>query len=129
MGRITIGFGVFLILVGVGTWLVSESRSPTALIPAAFGLILAILGFLALKDRLRMHVMHAAVLVGLIGLIGAGVMSGRKLPALLSGGEVERPLAVISQAITALTCAVFVGLCVRSFIEARRRRSAESKPE
>ena len=51
----------------------------------------------------------------LFGLMG--------LPALLSGSEVERPAAVVSQSIMAILMAVFVGLCVRSFIAARRARS------
>ena len=45
-----------------------------------------------------------------------------KLPALLSGGEVARPTAVIAQSVMAILMLLFVGLCVRSFINARVRR-------
>jgi hypothetical protein len=46
------------------------------------------------------------------------------LVTLLSGGEVARPKAAVSQSITAAVCAAFVALCVNSFLAARRRRKA-----
>jgi Na+(H+)/acetate symporter ActP len=126
MGRVTIGFGIFLILIGcVGFFLTYQPEKPpyTALIPAAFGLALAILGGLALKESFRKHAMHAAAMIGLVGFLGAAVMSLRKLlPALFSGEDIDRPNAVIAQLIMAATCLVFVGLCVKSFIDARRLR-------
>jgi hypothetical protein len=126
MGPVSVGFGLFLIALGLFAFFTSESRPPTALIPAGFGLALAILGLLALRDNLRKHVMHAAAMIGLIGFIGAAAMGVPKLITLLSGGEVERPRAVVAQAIMAVTCLVFVGLCVKSFIDARRRRAAQA---
>jgi hypothetical protein len=39
---------------------------------------------------------------------------------LLSGADVQRPAAVVSQSLMAMLMAVFIGLCVRSFIAARR---------
>jgi hypothetical protein len=125
MGRVSIGFGIFLILIGcVGFFLTYQPEKPpyTALIPAAFGLALAILGGLALKDSFRKHAMHAAAMIGLIGFLGAAFMSIPKLPALLAGEGLDRPKAVIAQLIMAATCLVFVGLCVKSFIDARRLR-------
>jgi hypothetical protein len=111
-----------LIALGVGGFAWTEGRSYTALIPAAVGLLLLILGLLARKDHLRKHAMHAAAMVGLIGLLGS-VPGLLKLPTLISGGEVERPTAVVLQSVMAVLCAVFVGLCVNSFIAARRRRA------
>src|SRR5262249_47139153 len=70
MGNITVVFGILLIIVGaVGFALSYQADKPpyTALIPAGFGLVLAILGVLARKDNLRKHVMHLAAMVGLIG--------------------------------------------------------------
>ena len=120
--------GVLLILLGFGGFGYAVSTLPagepvtkvlTALIPAVLGLILAGLGFLAKsKENLRKHVMHAAVLVGLIGFV-ATVSSVFKLSALFAG-TAERPLAVFAQFVTALICLVFVALCVKSFIDARR---------
>jgi len=124
MGPVTIGFGIFLIVVGLVGYGTSETQAPTALIPAGFGLVLALLGALALKDSLRKHAMHLAAMVGLIGLVGAAGMGAPKLITMLSGGTVERPRAVISQVVMAAACLVFVGLCVKSFIDARRARAA-----
>ncbi len=70
------------------------------------------------KENLRKHLMHGAVLVGLLGFL-ATVSSLLKLPALFNG-TAERPLAVVSQFLTAIICLVFVILCVKSFIDARR---------
>ena len=47
MAKITITFGVLLILLGVIGYLAPGIHSLTALIPAVFGLVLVVLGFLA----------------------------------------------------------------------------------
>jgi hypothetical protein len=126
MAAISIVFGILLGIIGGIGYTQAEHPSPTALIPAYFGAALIVLGVLALQlPRARMHVMHLAVLVGLVGLVGAAIMAFPKLPALLSGGTVERPLAVWMQTAMAVVCLVYVGLCVNSFIQARRRRKAE----
>ena len=117
MGPIAIVFGIILVVVGVGGYLATMT-SLTALIPAALGLILIVLGFLARKEKLRKHVMHAAVLVGLIGLAGGG---WRAVKALTSE-EAGSPIALGMNIAMAAICAVFVVLCVKSFIDARKRR-------
>lgn len=116
--------GVLLILIGILGYVLGMSdghASPTALIPAAFGLLLVIFGFLAKsKENLRKHLMHAAVLVGFLGFV-ATASSVNKIPALLSG-TAERPPAVVAQFAMALICFVFVMISVNSFITARRNR-------
>ena len=124
MGPVTIGFGLFLIIVGLVGYGTSETQAPTALIPAAFGAVLVLLGALALKDSFRKHAMHFAAMVGVIGLLGAAGMGIPKAITMLTGGTVERPRAVYSQLVMAGTCLLFVGLCVKSFIDARRARAA-----
>ena len=65
--------GILLILVGIAGYaigVVNDNASLTAMIPAAFGLLLLILGFVAKsRENLRKHLMHAAVLAGLLGFI------------------------------------------------------------
>jgi fluoride ion exporter CrcB/FEX len=91
----------------------------TALIPAILGNILIVIGVLALKkETLRKHLMHAAVVVGLLGFLGT-ISSVAKLPSLLSGAS-DRPVAVVAQFLTAIVCFVFVVACVKSFVDARR---------
>lgn len=118
--------GVLLILIGIGGYayeMANDSASPTALIPSVLGLILAVLGFVAKgREKLRKHLMHGAVVVGLLGFL-ATVSSFLKIPALFSG-TAGRPAAVVAQFATALVCLVFVTLCVKSFIDAQRNRAA-----
>jgi hypothetical protein len=123
MANTTILFGVLLILLGVVGWVGSGMESPTALIPSIFGLLLVIAGALARKESRRKHAMHAAAMVGLLGFLGSA--SGLlQLPALLGGEDLARPAAVWSKSAMAVLSAVFVGLCVKSFIEARKARKA-----
>lgn len=119
MGTITIGIGLALVALGAVGY--SGSGAPTSLIPAAVGGVLLVCGVLARDERRRKLVMHIAVTVGLIGFLGSlpGLI---KLPTLIAGGEVARPAAVQAQSIMAALTGVFVGLCIRSFINARRNR-------
>lgn len=118
MPSITIITGVLLILVGIVGYIygmMNGSASLTAFIPAVFGLIIAILGFFALsKENLRKHLMHTAVTIGLLGFL----LSAGRLVLKLS--TITMSAAVLSQIAMAVICLVFVLLCVKSFIDARR---------
>ena len=119
MPGVTIVFGVVLIALGVGGYVATGMVSVTALIPAFFGVVIALLGALALRPRLRKHAMHVVVLVSLLGFLGAarGLL---KLPQLLSdASQLERPAAVVSQSIMAVLCLIFVALAIGSFVKAR----------
>ncbi|HEY0459407.1 MAG TPA: hypothetical protein VGC97_09745 [Pyrinomonadaceae bacterium] len=118
MPTTAIGCGLSLILVGIagyvyGIW--GGNASVTALIPAFFGLVIALLGaFAKSNENLRKHLMHAAVLVGLLGFI---IPAFRLLSKL---GDLTLSAAVVSQLAMALICLIFVILCVQSFVNARR---------
>ncbi len=123
--------GVLLILIGIIGYvfgMVNGNPSPTALIPAAFGLLLAIFGFVAKSnEKLRKHLMHAAIIVAFLGFV-ATANSILKIPALFSG-TAERPAAVVAQFAMALICLVFVVLSVNLFINARRNRLNSERAE
>jgi hypothetical protein len=125
MGPTTIVFGVVLIAIGCNGYLNTdpEKASITALIPAFVGGLLVLLGALALKDSLRKHAMHGAAMVGLLGFLAA---AGRLTQKLIAEGNLGVSSATIHVGLMALVCAVFVGLCVKSFIDARRRRQASA---
>jgi hypothetical protein len=112
--------GIVLILIGVagyGYGLSIGHASPTALIPAAFGLVIALFSAIGrAKENLRMHMMHVAVLIGLIGLI---IPAYRVLSKISS---ISLSAAVVTQVAMAVVCLIFVILCVQSFISARRNR-------
>ena len=123
MARTAMTFGVLLILLGLIAYLGTGQESVTALIPAFFGVPLLLLGWLARTESRRKHALHAAAVLAALGLAG----SVRGLPQawqLMSGDEVARPVAVVVQAVMALLCLIFVVLAVRSFVAARRARSA-----
>lgn len=121
MARTTIVFGLVLIALGIAGYIGTAAVSITALIPVIFGAALAILGWLALNERYRKHAIHVAAAMAIVGFLGAvpGLIG---LWDLISGAEVQRPAAVVSQSVMAVVMGFFVGLCVKSFIDARRAR-------
>ena len=122
MASTTIAVGVVLIVLGLGSYFLTGGVSATALIPAAFGLVIAIAGLIARDERKRMHAMHGAVLVALIGFLG----SVRGLMGIggVIDGTAARPAAVIAQSIMAVLLLIYLVMAIRSFIAARRSRAA-----
>jgi len=126
MAKLTIGFGVVLILLSAVayTQLGQHSHGIHSLIPGAFGLLLVIFGALANTPvaKKRMLFMHIAVTVGLLGFLGTipGLIGVIKMGVGQSSGVA--PDAAKVQAIMGTICLIYVLLCVRSFIAARRAR-------
>ena len=123
MPQRTVLVGMLLVILGVGASVGTGFESPTAVLPAALGVPVAVLGWLASEERRREATMHAAVVLTLLGALG-GLQGVAQLPALLTGGDVERPVAAAVQSAMALVCAVHVVLAVQSFRAARRIRTA-----
>ena len=124
MPLIAVVSGLLLIGVGAVGYALSEAAHRwTALIPAVAGLLLLLPGAVAqAKPSLRKHMMHVAAAVGLIGLVLAG---GRLAMVLVRGGG--SALGLASLAAMALICGIFLALCIKSFRDARRNRSAEPR--
>jgi len=122
MPRIAIFVGGLLIGLGLAAYFLiatpdeSGRVSVTALIPAFIGAPIALLGAVALYERARRHAMHGAVVLGALGLIGALM---RPIRAIMSGTFELNAAAGVQLAMAAI-CALFVILCVRSFLNARR---------
>ena len=119
MPRLATVFGLGLVAIGIGTYFASGQSSYTALIPAAFGLVLSALGVLAKHTSSSKHSMHAAAMVALLGFVG----SANGLPDMVRlalGETVELPLAATSKSLMAIAMAAFLGLCIRSFRQARK---------
>jgi nitrate/nitrite transporter NarK len=123
MAKVTLGFAVVFIALGIFGFVATGSTHYTALIPAALGLLLGIFGALSLspdagKRKLFMHINVTLGLLGFLGTIG-GLIAWFKM---LGGAVVKNPPATESKAAMALLCLVYVALCVRSFIAARKAR-------
>lgn len=118
MPSTAIGVGLSLILVGIAgyVWgMLDGKASVTALIPAFFGLVIAVLGaFAKSSENLRKHLMHAALLVALVGF----AIPAYRLLSNLSGLTLSA--GVVAQAAMALICFLFLILGIQSFVNARR---------
>lgn len=123
MAKLTVVFGGLLIVLSAVAYV--ELHFWHTFIPGVFGLLLVVFGLLANTEdaKKRMVFMHIAVTVGLLGFLGTipGIIGVIRLAA---GHVVARPDAAKVQAVMGAICFVFVGLCVRSFIAARRNRVA-----
>ena len=110
--------GFFLIVIGIIFYLFPEDKSSvTALIPSFIGLGLLIPGYLAYtNENMKMHAMHVAVLVALIGTLG-GAMGIQDAIA----GDWSRP--TIARMILLLTCGEYMIFSIMSFRQARIKRA------
>jgi hypothetical protein len=124
MAIVTLVVGGLLSLLGILGYVLSDSRSLTALIPLGFGVLLEVCGALALRPEFKKHAMHGASVLALLGL-GGSARGFVKFVQMLGGADVARPFAVQIQGAMFLIMLVFLGLCIRSFIQARIRREAE----
>lgn len=127
MAKVTIVFAILLIALGLVSYFGTGSMHPTALIPTWWGVALGIGGFLAISpsERRRKIFMHINVTVGLVGLIGALVVAIQGYGAARSQGIDPDYIALAAKLTMAAILAVYVQLCVRSFIAARRARLQE----
>ena len=112
--------GFFLIVIGIIFYLFPEDKqSVTALIPSFIGLGLLIPGYLAYtNENMKMHAMHAAVLVSLIGTLG-GAMG---LPDMIAG-DFNRP--TIARLLLLIFCGEYMIFSIMSFRAARIKREQE----
>jgi len=122
VAKVTLVFAALLVALGLVSFLGTGSMHPTALIPTWFGLALGLFGYLAISpdEGRRKLFMHFNVTIGLLGFLGAG---GRALWAYIhaaSAGTSPDAIALASQVAMAGLMLIYVILCVRSFIAARR---------
>ena len=122
MAKVTLIFAVLLVALGLAGYLGTGSLHPTALIPAWIGLALGIFGFLAISpnEKRRKLFMHINVTIALLGWIGTCVEITRSVITAHAAGTSPDPIAMYSKQALALILIVYILLCVRSFVAARR---------
>ena len=153
MAKITILFGFLLIALGVVGYVGSGSsetetvavgeadtgsqaaadddgakagkKSVTALIPSMVGTLLALCGVLALKESMLKHAMHGAAMIGVLGAVAGLGRGAMGLGKFFSGDPSLNQRSFLFVWLMAVICMVFLALCVRSFIQTRKRREAE----
>lgn len=109
--------GFLLVLLGIVGYVGTGGASFTALIPALVGAVFLILALVGRSADARKHVMHAAVAIALLAVVGG-------VPRILTAvraGDSTRP-AVMAQIAMAVILGVYVLLGVKSFIDARKAR-------
>jgi hypothetical protein len=117
MPSVTRVAGFLLILLGVVGYVGTGGASLTALSPAMVGALFLVLALVARNPEARKHVMHAAVAIALLAVLGG-------LPRIVTAvnaGEIRRP-AVLAQIAMATILFLYVLLGVKSFVDARRAR-------
>ena len=124
MAKLTIVFGILLIIFGVTGYVYTGSAHPTALIPAGFGILFIIFGVLANSDnsKKRMLWMHVSVTVALLLFLSL-IRADIDVIRLSRHVSFPYPAAVIEKSATSLLSLIYVLFCVRSFIAARRQRT------
>ena len=120
MIAITFGFSGLLIAFGVGVWAATGADHVTPLIPAFVGGVFLLLAAVGLKPSLRMHTMHAAVALGLLGGLGSLV---RFAQIIGTDGVSVKTISVLGLGVILLA---YVGFGVKSFIDARKQRKLEA---
>lgn len=116
MGKMTLGFGAVLVLIGVFTYFATGSESVTALIPAFIGVPVLLAGFLATRSGTYSIGLYLAIALTLLMVYGTfrGVGS-------LLGGDLSSS-TVISIALLLMSL-VYLAAAAREIFAGRRSSS------
>ena len=111
--NLTLGYGLFLVLWGVAVSVLSDSQSVASFFPSFLGAPLAISGWMAKSNpEKRKFWMHIAVIFGLFCALG-----GTRFFMVMGDGL---DYASGSMLMLFVSGSAYTGLCVRSFIQARK---------
>ena len=123
MEKLSIYYGLFLILWGVIVSFISGSSSMTSYIPSILGVPILIFSYLSIKfvSKKKMF-MHIVVLFGLIIFLGGLDF----IRSLVTGNVFENFYADLSKMMMLITGLFFTYQCIKSFIHARKMRESGS---
>ena len=119
--KLTVSYGIFLIIWGALVSVISQSASFTSWIPSFVGIPLFVTGLLTivLPDRAKVF-SHIALTIGLFAFLGGlDVFRG-----VISGSFMQTPAADISKMMLAITGFWYLLVGVKSFRWARQNRIA-----
>ncbi len=128
MPTLSVMFGVVLTALGLVAYFNPEPLGvgkdntpatpghPSALSPVGVGGVLIVAGLVAMAaPGARKHAMHLAAVAGLLGTIGGMV------PVILRNFAFEEVAVKVGLGMVVLS-AIFLALCVNSFVQARKAR-------
>ena len=114
---LSILYGLFLVAWGFSISLLSGSSSITSFIPAFIGFPLILIGFISMvRPSLQKALMHIAVLIGVFAFLG-GLDFFR--------GMFANYYAGMSKLMLMVTGFLYLYVCIKSFLFARRQRNLE----
>ena len=117
MEKLSILYGLFLILWGIIVSFLSNSLSFTSYIPSYLGILIVIFSFLALKiPNNKKLLMHLVATLGLITVLGGLDL----IRLILKGSLFVNFWADLSKLMMLVTGSIFVYLCFMSFRFARK---------
>lgn len=119
MGKLTLGFGAVLVVIGVTTYFATGGASVTALIPAFIGLPMLVAGFLMTRPGTYSVGLYLAIALAL--LMALGTLRG---VAGLFGGEVSA--AALVNVVLLLMSAGYLAVAAREILAGRRGGSRPS---
>ena len=121
--KLSIYYGIFLILWVVVISFISGSESFTSYIPSILGVPILIFSYLSIKFISKKKIfMHIVVLFGLIIAFGGLDF----IRSLVRGNAFENIYADLSKVMMLITGLFFTFQCVRSFTHARKMREIEN---
>lgn len=113
MPDLTLGYGLFLVVWGIAVSVLSDSQSITSYFPSMLGAPLVVSGWMAKSNPEKRKLwMHIAVTFGLLCALG-----GTRFFMVMGDGL---DYASGSMLMLFLSGSAYTGLCVRSFIQARK---------
>ena len=119
MEKLSILYGLFLILWGIIVSFLSNSVSFTSYIPSYLGILIVIFSFLALKiPNNKKLLMHIVATLGLITVLGGLDL----IRLILKGSVFVNFWADLSKLMMLVTGSIFVYLCFMSFRFARKMK-------
>ena len=126
MEKLSIYYGLFLILWGVIISFISGSDSMTSYIPTILGIPILIFSYLSIKfvNKKKM-LMHIVVIFGLIIFLGGLDF----IRSLVTGNAFNNLWADLSKIMMLITGLFFTYQCIKSFIHARKMRELENSDQ
>jgi hypothetical protein len=114
MVQLSLWIGLLLVALGIVGYVGTQMISITALIPAAFGVLIVLAALYGRAESRRRTAMHLAMGIALLGILG----SFRGLVDVLGGAT---GAASVARATMAALLIVYLAMGIRSFVAARRR--------
>ena len=124
MAKISLVFAILLIALGMVGYFGTGAQHATALIPTWFGAVLGMCALLAMSpdEGRRKLFMHICVTIGLVAFLGGALEAVRGYVSASHAGKQPDAIALSSKLTMTGLMLIYVILCVRSFIAARRAR-------